>query len=126
MVGEPDGLPVLPPHQPAPAQPRRPAIEPRLQLRVDRPHQIRTSTTGIDGISPAANPDRLVVIRSVSNRTGTSNSNPADDDRARSGRLAQLNLPALVVDPEPVPAARLTPSTATTTVPATGFAIARK
>ncbi len=88
VVGEAEGHAVAPPHQPAAAEMRRPAVEPRLQLRIDRAHQTRTSTTGIDGISPAAKPARLAVIRSLSKRTGTSNSNPAVTTAPAAGAAA--------------------------------------
>ena len=74
VVGEPELDPIAPVHPPAAAEPGRPAVEAGLQFRIDRAHQTRTSTTGIDGTSPAANPARLALILSTSNRTGTSNS----------------------------------------------------
>ena len=88
MVGEPD---LHSRRAGAPASSGRaasPAVQPRLQLRIDRAHQTRTSTTGIDGISPAANPARLAVIRSLSKRTGTSNSNPAVTGAPSAGAAA--------------------------------------
>src|SRR5690606_20631075 len=77
VIGEPHHHAVLARHPPAAAEGGRAAIEARLQERIDPAHQTRTSMTGIDGISPADRLARLAVIRSVSNRTGTSNSNPA-------------------------------------------------
>ena len=93
MVGEAERHAVAPAHPPAAAELRRPAVEPRLQLRIDRAHQTRTSTTGIDGISPAANPARLALIRSVSNRTGTSNSKPAVTSAPAAGAAARCTCP---------------------------------
>ena len=103
VVGEAERDAVAPAHQPAAAELRRPAVEPRLQLRIDRAHQTRTSTTGIDGISPAANPARLALIRSVSNRTGTSNSKPAVTGAPAAGAAARCTCPVGVIDRETGP-----------------------
>ena len=118
VIGEAELRAVPPPHPPAAAEPRRAAVEPRLQLRIDRAHQTRTSTTGIDGISPAANPARLALIRSVSNRTGTSNSKPAVTTAPAAGAASETHLPGRRDRPRSPPRRqRRRPPTATRTCP---------
>lgn len=93
VIGEAKGHAILPGNLPAPAECRGPSRKPRLQVRGNRAHQTLTSTTGIDGISPAENPARLVWMRSVSKRTGTSNSNPAVTCLPAPGAAARLTVP---------------------------------
>ena len=122
---KPELAAVAPAHQPAAAEPRRAAVEPRLQLGIDRAHQTRTSTTGIDGISPAANPARLVADPVAVEAHRHVELEPGRHRRARRRRRRQVHPPVAVIDREAAPPPAATPATATRTVPSTGFVIGR-
>ncbi len=73
MVGEAEHNAILPRHREGAGKRRGAARQMVLQsLRIG--HQRRTSTTGTWGTSPAWNEATETWMRSVSNRTGTSNS----------------------------------------------------
>ena len=110
---------------PAAAEPRRAAVQPRLQVRVDRTHQTRTSTTGIDGTSPAAKPARLVADPITVEANRNVELEPGRHRRPRRRRRHEMHLPVIEIDREPRAAASGTPDTATRTVPATGFVTGR-
>ena len=125
MIGEPQPLPS-----------RRHTRQHR-QRRVAPPSSRACSSGSIARIRPAprrpgSTAPRLprtrpgsTVIRSVSNRTGTSNSKPAVTCASAAGATAKPIRPVAASTVNPVPSASSTPATATRTVPATGFAIGR-
>src|SRR5690606_22504507 len=73
VVGEAEHRAVAPPHPPAMAGGRRLAGKMRGQRFRNRPHG-NISTSGMEGMRPASKCARLTSIRSMSKRTGTSNS----------------------------------------------------
>jgi hypothetical protein len=62
-------------------------------------------------------------MRSLSKRTGTSNSKPAVTAAPLAGAIVKVTTPVVVSTDQPEPCA--TPSSATSTVPATGLLIVR-
>ena len=64
-----------------------------------------------------------MLSASVSNRTGTSNSNPAVTATPVSGAVSKVTMPVAVSTAKPLICS--VPSSATRTVPATGFAMVR-
>src|SRR5262245_11692905 len=63
-----------------------------FERRAERSHGL-ISTTGTDGMRPAANASRSITSRSVSNRTGTSNWNPAVTAAPARGAVVSLIRP---------------------------------
>src|SRR6056297_750088 len=93
VIGETHHRPVAPHERPGPAGGAHPAPEMRGQRL--RPGHTRISTTGTLGTSPAWKLARLTWIRSVSNRTGTSNSYPAVTATSRLGGSAKVTMPVV-------------------------------
>ena len=87
----------------------------------------RTSTIGMLGMAPCWKPVSEISSRSVSNRTGTSNSKPAVTAAPAAGRCPGRNVttPVAVSTVNCVSAIFSMPATATRTVPDTGFLISR-
>ena len=98
------------------------AVEMRLQGSRQRFHR-RTSTSGIEAIEPSRSRSQVTSSRSVSKRTGTSNSKPAVTSTPAPGAAAKVTIPVVASTDQPETAS--TPARATRTVPATGFTIRR-
>ncbi|GEM_PF-3709716 len=114
--------PLQPPHM---AQRRRPALDARDQFVGNVAHpQTLTSISGTAAIRPASKVSSVASIRSLSNRTGVSNWNPAVTAWPDAGAAFSVTTP-VVVSTAKASGASSTPATATRTVPWTGLAIGR-
>ena len=78
---------------------------------------------GIDAIEPSRSRSQVTSSRSVSKRTGTSNSKPAVTRTPAAGAAAKVTTPVAASTDQPEVAS--TPACATRTVPATGLTIRR-
>src|SRR5690606_1249363 len=116
VAGEADRDPVAPVNAPE----RRQRLE-RLAAEHPAHAASRISTSGTDGASPAANAAPVPSSRSLANRTGTSNRNPAGTPTPSPGASSNaIHPPGSSVQP---PAG--VPSSATITLSATGRVIGR-
>jgi MFS family permease len=82
-----------------------------------------TSTSGIEAIDPRRSRSQVTSSRSVSKRTGTSNSKPAVTRMPEPGAAAKVTTPLVAFTDQPDSAS--TPPRATLAVPVTGFTIRR-
>ncbi len=95
VIGEPVASAVAPTQRPATADA---GVAGRKVIQKIRRAHTRTSTTGTDGASPARNASIEAMIRSVSNRTGTSNSKPAVTAALSAGGCENAHLPGRRVE----------------------------